>query len=89
MELLGCSISDFRKYLEKQFSEGMTWDNHGFNGWHIDHIKPCASFDLTIPEEQQKCFHYSNMQPLWAQDNLSKSSYFNGVYHSINPTNPA
>jgi len=57
----------------------MTWDNHGtgHNGkgmkeWHIDHIKPCASFDLSKPSQQRKCFHYSNMQPLWAKDNLKK-----------------
>jgi len=70
IELLGCSIQDVRSYLESQFKEGMTWENHG--DWHIDHIKPCVSFDLTNPEEQKKCFHYTNLQPLWAEDNLSK-----------------
>lgn len=59
----------------------MTWDNHGrgCNGkgleeWHIDHIKPCASFDLSKSKEQLKCFNYKNLQPLWAEDNLSKGS---------------
>jgi hypothetical protein len=72
IELLGCSIEHCRKHLESQFKEGMSWDNHGLKGWHIDHIKPCASFDLTDIEEQKKCFNYSNLQPLWAIDNLKK-----------------
>jgi hypothetical protein len=72
-ELLGCSVDDLKKHLESQFKEGMSWDNYCFRGWHIDHIKPCASFDLSKPEEQAKCFHYSNLQPLWWYENLSKS----------------
>ena len=48
----------------------MTWENHG--EWHIDHIKPCASFNLLNEDEQKKCFHYTNLQPLWASENLSK-----------------
>ena len=71
-ELLGCSIEDFKKYLESQFTDGMDWSNYGLFGWHIDHIKPCCSFDLSKPEEQKKCFHYTNLQPLWAKDNLKK-----------------
>ena len=80
-KLLGCSIEELKKHLESQFKEGMSWDNHGrgFNGkgmqeWHIDHIKPCASFDLSKLEEQRKCFHYSNLQPLWAKENRMKGS---------------
>lgn len=69
-DLLGCSIKHFMEYMEKLFKEGMSWDNHG--GWHIDHIIPCASFDLTDPNQQIKCFHYTNLQPLWAEDNLRK-----------------
>jgi hypothetical protein len=72
-ELLGCSFDEVRKYLESKFKDGMTWENHGLYGWHIDHIKPCASFDLTNEIEQRECFHYTNLQPLWAFDNLSKS----------------
>jgi len=72
MELLGTDIETAREHIEKQFKEGMTWGNHGNNGWHIDHIIPCASFDLTDPEQQKKCFHYTNLQPLWANENLSK-----------------
>lgn len=71
MELLGCPLDVAKNHIEKQFKDGMTWDNHG--EWHIDHIKPCASYDLNIPEEQKKCFHYTNLQPLWANENLSKS----------------
>lgn len=63
-ELLGCSLQEFLKHLEGQFVEGMNWNNYG-NLWHIDHILPCASFDLTDPEQQRKCFHYTNLQPLW------------------------
>jgi hypothetical protein len=71
LELLGCSTYDFLKYMESKFMDGMNWDNYG--QWHIDHIKPCSSFDLTNPEQQKLCFHYSNLQPLWAKDNISKS----------------
>ena len=69
--LLGCSVEELLVHLNDQFTEGMTWENQG--EWHIDHIKPCASFDLTIEEERNKCFHFTNMQPLWALENLKKS----------------
>jgi hypothetical protein len=72
-DLLGCSISELKLYIESKFENGMTWENHGVFGWHIDHIIPCASFDLTDIEQQKKCFHYSNLQPLWWYDNLKKS----------------
>ena len=64
--LLGCELDFFREYLESKFTTGMTWGNYGVAGWHIDHIKPCSSFDLSDPEQQKKCFHYTNTQPLWA-----------------------
>jgi hypothetical protein len=70
--LLGADINTVRLHIEKQFKEGMTWQNFGTFGWHIDHIIPCISFDLTIIEEQKKAFHYTNLQPLWAKENLSK-----------------
>jgi len=72
-KMLGCSFEQARAYIEAQFTDGMSWDNYGRHGWHIDHIIPCASFDLTDPEQQRKCFHYTNLQPLWAEDNLRKS----------------
>ena len=71
-KLLGCTIEKCKIYLESLFKEGMSWDNYGYRGWHIDHIVPCSAFDLTNIEEQKKCFHYTNLQPLWAKDNLSK-----------------
>jgi endogenous inhibitor of DNA gyrase (YacG/DUF329 family) len=73
-ELIGCEYETVRLHIEKQFKDGMTWENHGTHGWHIDHIIPCASFDLTDPEQQKKCFHYTNIQPLWASENLSKGA---------------
>lgn len=72
-ELLGCTIKELKQHLEDQWEEGMAWDNWTIDGWHIDHIKPCASFDLSDPEQQKECFHYTNLQPLWAEDNLKKS----------------
>lgn len=70
IELLGCNGEELAQHLEKQFQPGMTHDNYG--EWHIDHIKPIASFDLSDPEQEQECFHYTNLQPLWAEDNLRK-----------------
>jgi hypothetical protein len=72
LELLGCSLQELKSYLELRFKEGMSWENYSLRGWHIDHIKPCASFDLSDPEQQKQCFHYSNLQPLWWYENLSK-----------------
>ena len=70
--LVGCNIDEFRQYIESLFQDGMSWVNHGVHGWHIDHIKPISSFDLSIDEKQKECFHYSNLQPLWAEENLKK-----------------
>jgi len=69
-ELVGCTVSQLWQHLEKQFQPGMTKENYG--KWHVDHIKPCASFDLTREEDQAICFHYTNLQPLWALDNIRK-----------------
>jgi len=71
---LGCSIAEFKIHIEAQFQEGMTWGNWSKKGWHIDHIKPLVSFDLANREEFLKAVHYSNLQPLWAKDNLSKGA---------------
>lgn len=79
LELIGCSIDEAKKHIESQFKDGMTWDNHGLHGWHIDHIKPCASFDLTDPEQQKQCFHYTNLQPLWAEDNMKKGDKYKEI----------
>jgi hypothetical protein len=71
---LGCSVSDFKSYIESKFQLGMTWDNWGVDGWHIDHIRPLASFDLTDRNQLLEACHYTNLQPLWANENLSKGS---------------
>lgn len=72
-DLVGLTPDDFKKYIEKLFKRGMNWDNYG--AWHIDHIKPCADFDLTKVSEQKKCFHFSNLKPEWGLDNLRKNKY--------------
>lgn len=71
-ELLGCTIEQFKIYFESLFTEGMTWEVYLTGRIHIDHIVACKHFDLTNIEEQRKCFHYKNLQPLWAVDNLKK-----------------
>ena len=82
MELIGCSVNFLKKYIEDQFEDGMTWENHGL--WHIDHRKPCSSFNLTKEQQQKECFHYTNLQPLWAKDNLSKGSKDPITWESLN-----
>jgi hypothetical protein len=77
MNLIGCSAIELKDYLESLFTDGMNWDNYGYRGWHVDHIRPCASFDLSDPEQQEECFHYTNLQPLWAKDNYAKGSHYN------------
>lgn len=74
LDLLGCTLDQLREHLEKRFTEGMTWDNYG--KWHIDHIRPLASFDLTVPADLEAATHFSNLQPLWAEDNIKKSDSY-------------
>ena len=69
-DLLGCTIDEVKVYLESLFLPGMTWDNR--SDWHVDHIKPLSSFDLTDPEQLKVAAHFQNLQPLWANDNLRK-----------------
>ena len=87
MTLIGCTIEELWLHLESQFTEGMHRNNRGINGWHIDHIVPCAAFDLTDPEQQKICFHYTNLQPLWAEDNLRKSDKLPHEWEEQNGTN--
>ncbi len=74
--LIGCSVDYLREHLERQFRLGMSWENYGKDGWQIDHIRPCASFDLTDPVQQRQCFHWSNLQPLWAHENKAKGGRY-------------
>lgn len=73
---LGCTTAQLLIHLESKFQPGMTWENWGINGWHIDHIKPLALFDLTIKEDFLAAANYKNLQPLWAKDNLSKNKKY-------------
>ena len=85
-DLLGCSIENFKNYLESLFKSGMTWENYGKGKgkWEIDHIRPCASFDLTDAEQQKQCFHYTNLQPMWGHINCAKHSYYDGKKYTYN-----
>lgn len=76
IKMLQCSIPEFKKYIESQFQEGMTWENWTSNGWHMDHKKPLALFDLTDPKQVAEATHYTNFQPLWAIDNLKKGKKY-------------
>jgi hypothetical protein len=73
-EYLGCSIEELKSHLESLFTPGMSWENYGKYGWHIDHIVPISIFDLTNPEELRKACHYTNLQPLWWRDNIIKGA---------------
>ena len=94
LDLLGCDAVKAKEHIQSQFTEGMSWENYG--DWDVDHIKPCAAFDLIDPEEQKKAFNYKNLQPLWStpasalkhsivipyeKTNISKGSLFEGERH--------
>lgn len=72
MSLTGCTPAELMAHLELKFTPGMSWATYGLLGWNIDHIKPCENFDLTDPAQQRECFHFTNLQPMWAVDNLKK-----------------
>lgn len=74
--LIGCPKDFLKQHLESKFKPGMTWENYG-PVWEIDHIRPCASFDLTDPQQQRECFNWSNLQPLFALENLKKGATYN------------
>jgi hypothetical protein len=87
IDILGYSSKDLKNHLESLFLDGMTWDNYGLYGWHIDHIKPISTFVFTTEDdginyiEMKKCNSLSNLQPLWAKDNLSKHNKFERANH--------
>jgi hypothetical protein len=72
MKYLGCTAIELCRYIEAMFRPRMTWHNYG-KAWHLDHVIPCASFDLTQEHERHRAFHYTNLQPLWAKENIRKS----------------
>ena len=78
INLLGCTIEDFKYHIEQQFLSGMTWENHGIYRvneppkWHFEHIMPCSAFDLSDINQQKKCFHYTNLRPFWGLENIKK-----------------
>lgn len=76
VELIGCTPTELKAHIEKQFIEGMSWENYGIKTWHIDHIKPISKHNVLDPEDLKKAFNYKNLQPLWASDNLSKSNKY-------------
>ena len=71
-DIVGCTPEFLKEHIETQFKQGMTWENYGFYGWHIDHVIPLSS--ARNEEELYKLCHYTNLQPLWANENLSKGS---------------
>lgn len=73
---LGCTVQDLKSHLEDRFKDGMDWNNWSYTGWHIDHIKPLALFDLTNRDQLLQAVHYTNLQPLWAEENKEKGSKF-------------
>jgi len=74
MELIGCTVQELRAHIESLWLPGMTWENWTLSGWHIDHKRPVTSYDLTDPEQQKACFHFTNLQPLWELDNIRKGN---------------
>lgn len=83
VELVGCTPTELAARIEAKFQPGMTWDNHGIHGWHIDHIRPCAAFDLRVPDQRKQCFHYTNLQPLWSRENVQKGTLPQAVYEDL------
>jgi hypothetical protein len=84
LELIGCATDFFQFWIALQFRPFMSWENYG--QWHVDHKRPCASFDLSDPEQQRACFHYSNLQPLWASENQSKGANIGEGYFGLAKT---
>lgn len=73
---IGCSNKQLAAHIESKWKPGMTWDNYNFQGWHIDHIIPAKAYDLTNSEQRNKYRHYTNLQPLWKDENLAKAGSF-------------
>lgn len=95
LTLLGCTIAYLKKHIESLWADGMTWENYGnpngdhTNCWHIDHIKPCTSFDLRYADQQAMCFNYTNLQPMWGKENILKSNKWQQSDHTNHKPTPA
>jgi len=81
LKWLGCTPVELRDHLERQFQAGMNWSNLGAGAgkWHIDHIVPCAAFDMRKESERLACFHYTNLRPLWSHLNIEKGATWKGI----------
>ena len=75
-KLIGCNWDDFIIHVTNQFSQNMRLDNYGLDGWHLDHIRPCDSFNLLEDEQLYVCFNWRNYQPLWGSENLEKQNFY-------------
>lgn len=73
---IGCSFKELKLHIESQFTENMSWDNYGLYGWHVDHIRPLSSFDLSVESNLHLAWHFTNLRPLWAKDNLQKGKKY-------------
>jgi hypothetical protein len=82
-ELLGCSFGELKIYLESQFYPEMSWDNWG-KVWEVDHIIGCFNFDLTNQDELEKCFHYTNLRPLFKTTKIAESFGYNDIVGNRN-----
>ena len=79
LELIGAEVDDIKNYLEAQFVEGMSWNNWTKDGWHLDHRRPCATFDLSDKQQQKVCFNWRNLQPLWGTENTTKRDKYTPI----------
>ncbi len=86
MQLLGCSFGELKEYIEKRWKPGMTWENRGKGEgkWNLDHINPIGLYDLRFIDEQKKCFHYTNLQPLWQEEHEQKTREEIGFIMRVN-----
>jgi hypothetical protein len=78
LRYLGCTAHEACDHLESLFKDGMTWENYGRGGWEIDHVIPLAMFNLQDEDDRKRAFHYTNIQPLWAEENRKKNRHWVG-----------
>jgi len=85
IKLLGCSVKEFKGYIERQFTSGMTWRNNGVGkgNWNLDHIAPCSAFDQTNEDQVRQCWHWTNFRPMWAIKNMKKSDKITGLNNQL------